>query len=144
MNNTEKNIAKIEDEINALKVAFSQSAVTMPIFTKTVYLQTTKNELNYKYSYQGITYEYNQFASERVMVTFATSRGSNTIATLEINANNNAASPVIQRVNYPGGARWIVTGQPYFPTYPNWAPTEYTFTVHSMVDGTLTAENRES
>ena len=78
------------------------------------------------------------------MVTFDTSRGSNTIATLEISVDNTSASPIVQRVNYSGGARWIVTGQPYIPSYPNWLPTTYTFTVHSMVDGIITAENMTS
>lgn len=141
--NTEKIIKSIEDELDALKTSFEQSATTMPIFTKSVDLVTERNKLDYKYTYMGQEFEYDMNAAERVLVTFTTSRGSNTIAALEITVDNAKASPEVRRVDYSGGARWEVIGQPNM-NYPNWNPTEYTFTVHSMVDGTLTAENMRS
>ena len=143
MNNTEKQLKKLENEVDALKVAFEQSAVSMPIFSQSVDLVTQQNLLNYEFTYGGQTLKYSMYANERVEVTFTTSRGSNTIATLEINADNIKCSPRIQRVPYSGGAKWIVVGQPNV-VYPNWYATEYTFTVHSMVDGYLTAENMTS
>ena len=143
MNNTESELSKLEKEIDAMKTSFEQAASTMPIFTKTAYLTTTQNLLEYEYTYQGSDLKYTMNAPERVEVKFDTSRGSNTIATLEIEVNNTKASPVVQRVEYSGGAKWIVTGQPNM-VYPNWYATEYTFTVHSMVDGILSVENMSS
>lgn len=143
MNETEKLVKNIEDEISALKASFEQSATTMPIFTKSVDLVTTRNKVDYKFDYQGQTIEYDMNAVERVMVTFTTSRGSNTIAALEIDVDNLQASPEVRRVPFSGGARWIVMGQPHME-YPNWLATVYRFTVHSMVDGVLTAENMSS
>lgn len=142
--NTEQQTAKLENEIKALKVGFEQTALTMPIVTKTASIATTRNKLDIKYTDPyGTTYEYDENGAERILVTFTTSRGSNTIACLEVNVDHADASPVVQRIPYNGGAKWIITGQPYM-IYPNWYSTEYTITVHSMVDGSLTVENMSS
>lgn len=142
--NTEQQIARLENEIKALKAGFERSALTMPIYTKTTSISTTSNKLDIKYTDEhGTTYEYDENGAERILVTFTTARGSNTIACLEVDVSNTDASPVVQRIDYPGGAKWIITGQPHM-VYPNWYSTDYTITVHSMVDGTLTAEEMTS
>lgn len=141
--NSEKQISNLETEIKAIKVGFERTALTMPIFTKSTSITTTQNKLEYDYTWGGQQFKYGQFGVERLMVTFVSSRGSNTIASLEVKANNIEASPRIQRINYNGGARWVIVGQPNV-VYPNWYSTTYDIVVHSMVDGALTVEEMAS
>ena len=141
--NVEQQIEKLESEIKALKTGFEQTALTIPVVTKTTSITAAQNKLDVKYTYGGTTYEYDENAAERLLVTFTTSRGSNTIAVLEVQADHTDASPVVQRIKYSGGAKWIITGQPHF-SGQTWQATSYTITVHSMVDGTLSVENMTS
>lgn len=148
MENIEKLLRALENEISAQKAALEMSAVTIPTVTKTASIQTTQNHISADFTDpSGEHYSYTMNAAERIEVTFDTARGSNTIATLGVNANYPDAAPRIQRVPYTGGARWIVTGQPHVDTSSGqvvWSPTTYDFSVTSMLDGILSVRNMES
>lgn len=85
-----------------------------------------------------MTYDYDD--NEAVVVTLETTAGTNTLAILELTTNG-TYMPVIRRVPYTGGARWVVTAPPRY-SGGNWQPTTYNFTVQTLVDGTLSAGMR--
>lgn len=120
----------------ALKTAFSAPAINIPVITKTLNFTTSKNLCHYV---APGYYDYYTEEIERVEVTLTTTSGANTFAKLELSGNATEAYPKIRRVPYSGGARWIVTNVPR-RSDGNWQATSYTFTVQTMVDGTLTAK----
>lgn len=134
MNNTAKELTKLEDEIKALKNAFQQTALQLPVFTYTINYTTLVNNITIKqsgypdYSFEGVA---------RVVVTFTSSMGANALATLEVSWDDGGIGMTdykVRRVPYAGGARWIVYNSPINSTI------DYTFTVHSAVQGTLGAK----
>lgn len=136
MINVEKQIRDLNNEADALKVAFEMSAMTIPVKTKELTFNTSKNSVTITIpGQQPVTYaDY-----ERTILTFTTNLGQNTIAQLELTTNGNYP-PVVRRLAYNGGARWMIMGGPRFDGGGNWAATTYNFTVHSAIDGTLSAK----
>lgn len=143
MDNVEKQLNALETEARALKIAYEQVATSMPVFTTRLDFTPTKNELIARYGSTSRT----ENDIERVVLTLDTERGTNTLATLELETNADAA-PNIRRVPYKGGARWVITNQPRVQSGSwwsgNWLPTTYRFQVQSLVKGSLRAENMTS
>lgn len=136
----ETELKKLEEEIRAQKTAFEKMGTQMPVFTKSVDFSTLANPMRIDYGDGSEPYEFD--GNERVVVTYATSRGSNTLATLEMTIDGFRNSLKVKRVPYTGGARWIVYNTPtYAEVGGNYqrVATNYTFTVQSAVDGTLDA-----
>lgn len=127
-------IANLRREYHALKQAFQASTTKINLMTKTLQFSTSKNTCNY--SGGGISFNYED--NERVIVTLTTASGVNTLANLEISGNYDQP-PVVRRVPYSGGARWVVSNAPR-QSGGNWAPTTYNFTVQTLINGTLTAK----
>lgn len=135
----EAELKKLEEEIRAQKTAFEKMGLQMPVFTKSVNFSTLANPMKIDYG-GGDVYEFD--GNERVIVTYATSRGSNTLATLEMTIDGLTANLKVKRVPYAGGSRWIIYNTPtYAEVGGNYqrVATNYTFTVRSAVDGTLDA-----
>ena len=120
-------------ESSAIKQAFNRAATTIPMFTKSASISTSKNAVTMVTPSSTTTIN----DQERVVITWNTLTGMNTIGTLEIAPNDNPSLPLIRRVAYTGGARWIINNHPDTST-GSWRPTPYSITVHSFVDGTLT------
>lgn len=133
----EAELKKLEDEIEAQKAAYEKMAIQMPIFTKSINFTTSANPMNIRYP-DNTNYSFD--GNERVVVTFTTSRGSNTLATLELTSDAIKADLKIKRVPYSGGARWVVYDMPNYDGGGNRIDTHYSFTVQSAVDGTLGAK----
>lgn len=132
MNNTEVTIQKLEEEVKALKNAFSQTALQLPVFTYTIYFTTTVNQITIQEpGYPSFTFD----GSGRTVVTFDSAAGVNTLAFLEIEYDDGGygmSDTKVRRVPYSGGARWIV--------YDMGGQIDYKFVVHSAVQGTLGAK----
>ncbi len=133
----ETELKKLEEEIAAQKAVYEKMATQMPVFTKSINFTTSGNRI--KIVYPGGT-EYETDGNERVVVTFATSRGSNTLAVLEMTTDGLHSDLKVRRVPYTGGARWVVYSMPNYDGNANRIDTHYTFTVQSAVDGTLGAK----
>lgn len=132
----EKEIAKLENEIEAQKSTFEKMATQMPVFTHAIEFATSSNDCTLQYDSTTTTYR----GPERVVVTYDTGRGSNTLATLEVITDKARPETRVTRVPYSGGARWIVIdSNPSSTAQGAWAPTVYNFAVQSAVDGTLSA-----
>lgn len=133
--NTEKQLLKLEEEVKALKNAFQQTALQLPVFTYTLDFTTTVNNVTVKQSgYDPLTFE----GASRVVVTFTSSFGANALATLEIDYDDGGygmSSLKCRRVPYSGGARWIV-----YNDATGGGTIDYKFVVHSAVQGTLGAK----
>lgn len=127
-------IKNLRQEYHALKVSFAASANNIPLVAKTLNFATSKNAC--RYSSGGIAFNYED--NERVVVTLDTSTGSNTLANLEISGDF-TTPPVVRRVPYSGGARWIVMTAPKY-SGGNWTATNYHFQVLTLVNGTLSAK----
>lgn len=132
----EKELIRLEEEIKAQKAAYEKMALQMPTFTTSVDFTTLANPMSID---QG-SGAYNFDGNERVVVTFTTSRGSNTLAVLEMISDGLKADLKVKRIPYTGGARWIVYDLPNFDSGGNRIDTHYTFTVQSAVEGTLGAK----
>lgn len=137
---TEKWISELEAESKALKQGFDRSASNMSVFTKTVSITTTKNAITITEP-GGFTTTSND--QERIVVTFNTKNGSNTIAKLEFTTSS-SYMPIKRLTTYSGGARWILSNNPMTDGSGNWIETTYNLTVQSFLDGTLTASEATS
>lgn len=126
-------IHELRREYQEQKVAFERSATQFNLFTKTLNFATSANIC--RYSEGGISFDYED--NERVVVTLSTSSGANTLAKLEISGDF-STPPIVRRVPYSGGARWIVSNTPR-DLRGSWAATNYTFVVQTLVNGTLSA-----
>jgi hypothetical protein len=140
MINTENWIAQLEDESKALKQGFDRAASNMTVFTKSISITTTKNDITITESGGFSNVSSNQ---ERVIVTFATNNGSNTIAKLEVETSGTSL-PIKRLRTYSGGAQWVITNDPSRDGNYNWLPTTYTFTVQSFLDGSLSVAEATS
>lgn len=131
MTNLEKTLSKVEDEIKALKNAYEQTALQIPVFTYSIDFTTLVNNLTITYpGGQSLSFE----GWGRTVVTFTSARGANALAFLELQFDDGGygmATFKIRRVPYAGGARWIVSD--------TGGPIDYRFVVHSAVEGTLEA-----
>lgn len=126
---TEAWLAKLEEESRALKASFERSANSLLLKTQNIAYQTIRNQVTV--SYPGGSYV--QDDAERVILTLNTASGINTIAKLELSVDNVYARPYVRRLPYAGGARWSITCAPKSP----YSPTNITFVVRSMTEGTL-------
>lgn len=138
--NTERWIAKLEAESKALKQVFDRSATSLPVFTKIATFNTTKNLITTVIPGYG---PFTQEDQERVVVTFNTTNGSNTIGKLEISTSNQYL-PVKRLRIFSGGCQWVVTNSPNKDSSGNWLSTSYNFTVQSFVDGSITVTEATS
>lgn len=142
MANTSQRIQDIKRELRAQKMAFQRASNTLPLYTKTLTFNTKKNACHVEdLWYPGSDYDYEGY--ERIVVTLDTTSGANTLANLEMSIKSNSSDfPLItRRVPYSGGARWIVMVDPnYIMLDRTWITTTIEFSVHSLVDGTLSAK----
>ena len=136
MSSVEKMVRDNNAEADALKVAFEMSAMNIPVKTRELAFNTSKNEVSISMPGQP-TYTYADY--ERTILTFTTDRGQNTLAQLELTTNGEYP-PVVRRLAYSGGARWMIMGAPRFDGGGNWVTTTFNFTVHSAIDGNLSAK----
>lgn len=156
----EKDLQKLEEEINALKTFFQQSAITLGLIAHSSTITTSSRKYTvsnssyfnplewqslFSYLEQGGTmYVGPYFGSEIIRVTFRSDNGSNTLADLEID-NISAGGNVMKiiRVNYSGGARWFINCEPNVDLVGGmgleytWSPTKLKITVRSIMPGTL-------
>ena len=139
MASIQEQIQKLQLEAAAIKASFEQSATQIPVHTKSLGFSTSRNKLTTHYP-GGSQYE--DSGVERVVVTFASVNGADTIATLEVSTDNpNQLN--IRRSIYSGGAQWVVSARPKSENN-SWSPTNYTFKVHSLIDGDLSAKDVQS
>lgn len=129
-----KIIATLRREYHALKQAFEKNATQITLITKKLSYSSARNACSW--SGQGFSFNYDD--NERIVVTFSTNSGANTLAKLEISGDYTIL-PQVRRVPYSGGARWIVANAPR-TSGGNWQTTSYNFTVQSLVNGTLSAK----
>lgn len=129
-----KIIQNLRREYREQKAAFSRAATQLNLYTKTLSFQTSAN--NCRYSGGGIAFNYED--NERVVVTLTTSAGAKTLAKLEVSADSDTP-PIVRRVPYANGARWIVSNAPK-QSGGSWASTHYTFAVQTLLNGALSAE----
>lgn len=127
-------IANFRREIQALKQSYQATATQIKLTTKTLQFSTLRNSCHYAGG--GISFDYDD--NERVVLTLETDSGANTLANLEISGNYDIP-PIVRRVPYSGGARWIISNAPK-QSGGNWATTTYNFAVQTLVNGTLSAK----
>lgn len=145
MSSVEQELSYLEYEVRALKASFERQASSIPVFNSRAEIATIANLCKYNYYVPeyGEQLNYEVYDYERIQVTLNTDSGIDTIATLEVSSDTEQP-PKVHRVNYRGGARWIVSNiakLDYNNSSNPWKPTNYKFVVHSMAEGTLTAEN---
>ena len=137
---TEKDLRKLEQEVEAQKATFDKQASQLLTYTKTAYFTTSTNSVTLT-PISDPSQAYTTEGNERVVVTFAAEGGSNTLAVLEVDSDNDdEVDFTINRVPYSGGARWIVSAVPRYNQSFTRIDTHYTFKVHSVMDGTLEAK----
>lgn len=133
MINTQKILKELRQEYKNQKVAFEQAGTNLNLFAKTLSFSTSKNTVTQTVSGSSFSYE----DLERVIVTLDTASGSNTLAKLEISGDYDTV-PIVRRVPYSGGARWVITTSPKLAG-GNWSSTNYNFVAQTLVNGTLSA-----
>jgi len=137
MTTTSKKLKDLRMEVQAQKIAFQRAATKLNLYTKTITFNTKKNACTWTETNPPFTFDYED--NERVVVTLTTPSGVNTLANLELVGNYDTL-PTVERVPYSGGARWHVTTSPRYNWDDHtWLPTTYTFTVQTLVNGTLSA-----
>lgn len=146
MKSIEQELSYLEYEAKAIKASFERQASTIPVFDNEASITTTPNLCKYRYYVPefGEYVDYEVYDYERIEVTFSTSSGMDTIASIEVDSDSEYA-PKIRRINYRGGAKWIVSSPARMeyagnPTSP-WKPTTYRIAVHTMAEGTLNVGN---
>lgn len=140
--NTEEWIARLERESSALDVAFARNATQVPVYTKSVIFQTSRNVTHIVLLPDGAGDE-DLDSPERIVVTLNTTSGANTNAKLELTCSSEEF-PIVRRRVFDGGAQWIVTNLPDYDSDGNWRPTQYELFVQSFLDGEVIVENMES
>lgn len=138
--NTEKLFRKLEEEVAAQKATYDKQASQLPVFTKSTTFTTKENSITLT-PVEYPEYAYTTQGSERVVVTFNTSSGADTLAVLEVESDNTDMLDFdVKRVPFSGGAKWYVSAVPRYDENYNRLDTHYTFMVHSIMDGTLEAK----
>lgn len=143
----EQYLEKLESEGKALDVSFERDASIIPFTTKSGSHTTAENKYTYTFTSAKGGSSFSVDGYERTLVTFDTIDGSNTLATLEIdilNSSNSGTWPMVRRIPYSGGARWLVTITPNLDANYNRIPTNINFSVNSMAPGTLTIGDMSS
>lgn len=133
-------LAKLEAESKALKRVFDRTANSMNVYTKSITITTTKNSITITTPGSPPSTLEDQ---ERLIVTFNTLSGANTIAKLET-ACSSTFIPIKRLKPYSGGAQWMVTNSPNRDGSFNWISTTYTFTVQSFLDGVISVSEASS
>lgn len=128
--NTSDKLRQLRQEVQALKLAFAQSATKLTLYTKTLDFTTSENVITFN--------GYPTTGQERVVVTFRSNRNANTVAKLEIDGDYSVV-PIVRRVPFSGGARWVVSTAPRYAS-GGWQATHYHFVVQSLVNGNLEAK----
>lgn len=113
---TERWLKQLEDDANGLNKAYQR-------LSKNLTIETTEADFTSSGSY-------NSAYGNRIVVTFKTNDGSNTLATLGLTSNANNLIQSISRCKYNGGARWIIVA-----TANN--SINYHFQVKSLLKGTI-------
>lgn len=134
---TEQWLSKLENESKALKQGFERSATSIPLFTKSISYSTNRNAMTMTYTGASMVVS----EPERVIVTFNTLNSLNTLAKLEIQTDSNRL-PLVRRLPYSGGARWSVTAGTKNDS--TWETTNYTFVVHSFINGEISVSEVSS
>ena len=131
----EKQLETLESELKALKITFNRASSSLEIYANLLHFETTPDQVVIT-GPDAATY----YGAERVELTFDALGGVNALAVLEMTGNYNSGviyrPPIVRRVPYIGGARWIIESWPY----GGGTPIEYDFTVVSNVDGVLSAK----
>lgn len=140
MNQTlQKIIAKLNNEINAIKVAYQRVGSNLPVFTKYGEANTIANKCHYEFSYGGQSFNFDEWNIEVVEVIFTTTSGANTLATIEVATDNPGKSVFVKRKTFSGGAKWRVYVYPNGAGYA-WRSTKVNVQVHSVIDGSISVE----
>ncbi len=113
---TEKWLKRLEDDASGLDKAYQRLA-------KNLTIETTETD----YTSTG---QYNSAYGNRIVVTFKTNNGGNTLATLGLTSSAGNLIQCISRCKYDGGARWIIVA-----TANN--SISYHFQVKSLLKGTI-------
>ena len=135
MDSVEKQVTALEEEMKAIKTTFAMASTSLSVYVANLTFTTTPDQVTIT-GPDAATY----WGEERVVLTFDTIGGVNAIAALEFSGSYNSGviyrPPVVRRVPYTGGARWVIE------TWPSGDGTGVTFnfTVCSSAEGTLTAE----
>ncbi len=128
---TERWLAKLESEDNALKQAFQQSALKLDVITKSATFSPSRNAITITTSSGNSTLN----DVERFIVTFNTTTGSNTLATLELTTDSTFL-PRVRRIPHTGGVKWMITAESK-DRFGTWAATNYGVIIESVVDGSI-------
>jgi hypothetical protein len=136
MRSIEAWLNKLENESKALKTAFVQSATSLRVFTDETNFTTAKNTITVVVG--GQTYYHDN--QERVLVTFDTNNGADTLAKIELTCSQEYL-PAVRRVPYSGGARFMITNVADQDASGNWRATTYRIVIQSFVEGKVRAEN---
>lgn len=158
MTRVDKQLQKLEQEIEAIRAAFAQNASSMTIYTTAITFTTSRNTTNWSNSgsynplqWASLISMYktsggDRFDTETIEVTFSCDAGINTFANLEIGfvtITSGLAVVSSRRIPHSGGARWLVTVRANATTdgsgFDVWQPSTLRFAVQSAVQGNLTA-----
>lgn len=142
MSTVEQELTYLEREAQALKASFEQQASQIPVFTNEAEIATTPNLCHYVYPVPeaGQQADYEVYEYERIMVTYDTTSGIDTIATIEVDSDRDVP-PKIRRINHAGGARWIISNSANLENGSDWKATNYKIVIHAIADGVIMAEN---
>lgn len=150
----ENQIERLEQESEALKVSYEQSASDLSLYTYETTFSTTMNRVvcTYPPTYHPADWylptprlDYDtRLGDEFVEITFDSEEGINPFAMLEmVNTNAEERDIIItKRVPYDGGARWVVELSPNITPvgetgYYSWEPNVMRFVVRSFVRGRI-------
>lgn len=113
---TEKWLKRLEDDASGLDKAYQRLA-------KNLTVETTEAD----YTSSG---QYNSAYGNRIVVTFKTNNGGNTLATLGLTSSGSSLIQCVSRRKYNGGAQWAIVA-----TANN--SISYHFQVKSLLKGTI-------
>ena len=151
----ENQVERLEQESEALKVSYEQSASELSLYTYETVFSTTMNGITCTLpsSYDPEVWwlppakldSDTRIGDELVEVTFDSDEGINPFAMLEMedaSANERNDFITTTRVPYNGGARWIVELSPSIEPvgstgYYSWKPNVIRFVVKSFARGRI-------
>lgn len=145
MTSVENKLLLLENEGNALDVAYERQGSTIPVYSSNKVIHSTaENKITMTYTkYPTATID----DPERMVVTYDTETGVNTLAALEIDVENPSSTgtwPIWRRIPYSGGAQWIVEIPVQYDANYARIATVLDFVVQAMVPGTLTVTDATS
>lgn len=155
---TETQLQKLEQELQAIKASFEQSASSMEFYTYENTFSTSLNAINITFPQSVDPMDWTELwlpvldsnkstraGEEKIVVTFDCDNNINTFAMLEIEKiqSGTGLRPIsVERKIYNGGARWVVTAMPNVRMvgtsgYYEWNPNILRLVVKSSVRGQL-------